>query len=88
MRITSMGQVTIPQESREQCGLLLHTQVRLVVENGRVLIEKESPTATRGQERLQRLRRARPLRSGLSSDALLALTRGDEQPGWCLWIRT
>jgi AbrB family looped-hinge helix DNA binding protein len=31
MRITSKGQVTIPQEIREQCGLLPHTQVRFVV---------------------------------------------------------
>ncbi|MFN9871419.1 MAG: AbrB/MazE/SpoVT family DNA-binding domain-containing protein [Cyanobacteriota bacterium] len=80
MRITSKGQVTIPQEIREQCGLLPHTQLRFVVENGRVLIEKESPIATRAQEGLQRLRRARPLRSRLSTDELLALTRGDEQP--------
>jgi AbrB family looped-hinge helix DNA binding protein len=80
MRITSKGQVTIPQEIREQCGLLPHTQVRFVVENGRVLIEKESPTATRAQEGLQRLRRVRPLRTRLSTDELLALTRGDAQP--------
>jgi hypothetical protein len=37
MRITSKGQVTIPQEIREQCCLLPHTQVRFVVEDGRVL---------------------------------------------------
>ena len=37
MRITSKGQATIPQEIREQCGLLPHTQVRFVVEDGRVL---------------------------------------------------
>ena len=80
IRITSKGQVTIPQEIREQCGLLPHTLVRFVVENGRVLIEKESPTATRVQEGLQRLRRVRPLRSRLSTDELLALTRGDAQP--------
>lgn len=37
MRITSKGQVTISQEIREQCGLLPHTQLRFVVEGGRVL---------------------------------------------------
>jgi AbrB family looped-hinge helix DNA binding protein len=79
MRITSKGQVTIPQEIREQCGLLPHTQVRFVVEDGRVLIEKDAPESSRGQEGLQRLRRAR-LRTRLSTDALLALTRGEEQP--------
>ena len=40
MRITSKGQVTIPQEIREHCGLLPHTEVRFVVDEGRVWIEK------------------------------------------------
>ena len=79
MRITSKGQVTIPQEIREQYGLLPHTEVRFVVENGRVLIEKEPEEPSRGSEGVQRLRRARP-RTRLSTDALLALTRGEEQP--------
>ncbi len=79
MRITSKGQVTIPQEIREQCGLLPHTQVRFVVEGGRVLIEKEPAEGSPGSEGLQRLRRAR-LRPRLSTDELLALTRGQEQP--------
>lgn len=78
MRITSKGQVTIPQEIREQCGLLPQTQVRFVVEDGRVLIEKDTPALSPGQDGLQRLRRA-SLRSRLSTDELLALTRGDEQ---------
>ena len=73
------GQVTIPQEIREQCGLLPHTQVRFVVEHGRVLIEKDTPALSPGQDGLQRLRRARP-RTRLSTDDLLALTRGEEQP--------
>ena len=79
MRITSKGQVTIPQEIREQCGLLPHTQVRFVVEDGRVLIEKDAAEGSRGREGLERLRRAR-LRTRLSTDELLALTRGEEQP--------
>ena len=58
---------------------LPHTQVRFVVENGRVLIEKESPNGSPGSEGLQRLRGAR-LRTRLSTDELLALSRGDEQP--------
>jgi len=79
MRITSKGQVTIPQEIREQCGLLPHTQVRFIVEHGRVLIEKEPEEPSRGSEGVQRLRRARP-RTRLSTEELLALTRGEEQP--------
>ena len=79
MRITSKGQVTIPQEIREQCGLMPHTQVRFLVENGRVLIEKESGALTPSRDGLQRLRRAR-LRTRLSTDELLALSRGEEHP--------
>jgi AbrB family looped-hinge helix DNA binding protein len=79
MRITSKGQVTIPQEIREQCGLLPHTQVRCLVQDGRLLIEKAPAEGSPGSEGLQRLRRAR-LRTRLSTDELLALTRGDEQP--------
>jgi AbrB family looped-hinge helix DNA binding protein len=78
MRITSKGQATIPQEIREQCGLLPHTQVRFVVEDGRVLIEKEPAEGSPGNEGLQRLRRAR-LRIRLSTDELLALSRAEEQ---------
>ena len=58
---------------------LSHTQVRFVVEGGRVLIEKEPAEGSPGSEGLQRLRRAR-LRTRLSTDELLALTRGQEQP--------
>jgi AbrB family looped-hinge helix DNA binding protein len=66
MRITSKGQVTIPQEIRKQCGLLPHTQLRFVVEDGRVLIEKEPAQGSPGSEGLQRLRRAR-LRTRLTA---------------------
>jgi len=79
MRITSKGQVTIPQEIREHCGLLPHTEVRFVVVEGRVWIEKQTQEASRSSEGLQRLRRAR-LRGRLSTDALLALTRGQDTP--------
>jgi bifunctional DNA-binding transcriptional regulator/antitoxin component of YhaV-PrlF toxin-antitoxin module len=87
MRITSKGKVSIPQDIREQCGLLPHTEVRFVVEDGRMLIEKDGPECSRGSEGLQRLRRAR-LRTRLSTDELLALTRGDigsaDSPKSCL----
>lgn len=78
MRITSKGQVTIPREIRHTCGLLPHTEVRFVVENGRVLIEKAPQAPSRGKEGLERLRQAR-LRTRMSTDELLSLTRGDER---------
>jgi antitoxin PrlF len=77
MRITSKGQVTIPLAIRERCGLLPHTQVEFVEENGRVVLQPARTTPSRGTAAVERLRRAR-LRTRLSTDELLALTRGEE----------
>jgi hypothetical protein len=49
------------------------------VEDGQVLNEKEPAQGSPGSEGLQRLRRAR-LRTRLSTDELLALSRGEDQP--------
>ena len=75
--ITSKGQVTIPQEIRERCGLLPHTSVQFREENGRVVIEKATPSPSPGEEAIQRLRQAR-VRTQLSTEQLLALTRGED----------
>ena len=76
MRVTSKGQITIPQAIRERCGLLPHTEVHFVEEGGRVFLEKDDSQPSRGTEAVQRLQQAR-LRTRLSTDQLLALTRGD-----------
>jgi AbrB family looped-hinge helix DNA binding protein len=77
MRITSKGQVTIPQAIRRQCGLLPHSEVEFRVEEGRVILEKASQALSRGEEALQLLRQGL-ISSPLSTDQLLALTRGEE----------
>ncbi|MEB3321553.1 MAG: AbrB/MazE/SpoVT family DNA-binding domain-containing protein [Synechococcaceae cyanobacterium] len=77
MRITSKGQVTIPQAIRERCGLLPHTEVRFVEEGGRVYLEQRCEAPSRGEEGIARLRKARP-RTKLSTDELLALCRGQD----------
>ena len=77
--------MTIPQEIREQCGLLPHTEVRFVVDNGRVWIERQAQEPSRASDAQQRLRRDR-LHSRPSTDALLALTRGEASDWWCSWI--
>lgn len=51
--------------------------MRFVEEGGRVILEKLGDQPSRGKEGLQRLRHAR-LRTRLSTDELLALTRGSE----------
>jgi len=40
MRITSRGQVTIPQDIRKRYGLLPHTEVELVEVAGKVVLRK------------------------------------------------
>lgn len=75
MRITSKGQVTIPQEIREQFGLLPDTEVDFVVRRDSVQLvkAKERKRATRGARIVQRLRGTATVR--MTTDEILALTR-------------
>jgi AbrB family looped-hinge helix DNA binding protein len=75
MRITSKGQVTIPIEIRERLGLLPHTEVRFEVEGSAVRIVREERPGGRGARLLERLRGRAT--SGLSTEEIMALTRGD-----------
>ena len=54
MRITSKGQVTIPQAIREAAGLLRHTEVDFVLDHGTVTIVK-SVAGKSGENRGDRL---------------------------------
>lgn len=78
MRITSKGQVTIPQAVREAAGLLPNTEVDFVVEDGNVMIRKARPTlgSSRGH-RAVRLLRGRAGGVGMTTDEIMALTRGE-----------
>lgn len=78
MRITSKGQVTIPQEIREEAGLLPHTEVRFeITKDGvRIIKVEESDRPTRGRMLVERLRRA-GRQVSMSTDEIMALTRGE-----------
>ena len=78
MRITSKGQVTIPRAIRDAAGMLPNTEVDFVLEAGEVKVVKTTAArrATRGSAAVQRLR-GRARRSPLSTDEILALTRGE-----------
>lgn len=78
MRITSKGQVTIPQAVREEAGLLPHTEVEFVVERDGVRIVKSRRTGRpdRGAVAIRRLRAAGG-HVTMSTDEIMALTRGD-----------
>ena len=79
MRITTKGQVTIPQHIREAAGFLPLTEVEFELDGSAVRIVKArlAKKPTRGELAVQRLRRAAG-HVTMSTDELMALTRGDE----------
>ncbi len=76
MRITTKGQVTIPIEIREKLGLLPNCEVVFELDRDSVRIRKAKGTMSRGERLLERMRGARP-RPGMTTDQLMALTRGE-----------
>jgi AbrB family looped-hinge helix DNA binding protein len=79
MRITAKGQVTIPQDVREEAGLLPHTEVEFILEPDGVRIVKapQARRPTRGALLVDRLRRSKGQVS-MSTDEIMAHSRGDE----------
>jgi len=75
MRITSKGQVTIPQEVRERFGLLPDTEVDFVVKRNSVHLVKGKARRreSRGERIVSRLKGTSTVR--MSTDEILALTR-------------
>jgi len=74
MRITSKGQVTIPQPIRERLGLLPYSEVEFELEHDSVRIRKAHRTSARGDAVVARARGTATSR--LTTDEILALTRG------------
>ena len=77
MRITSKGQVTIPQEIREKAGLLPNTEVEFKLANGRVTLRPVGKRNSPGKAAVEDLRGSlRHLKR--TTDQLMALTRGED----------
>ena len=79
MRITSKGQVTIPQAVREQTGLMPGTDVEFCVDESGVHLVKTGPDGkhpTRGELLVARLRGKGDFK--MTTDELMALMRGDQ----------
>lgn len=88
MRITTKGQVTIPQHIRERLGLLPHTEVDFTLEGDVAYLRKvdtdEAQQAQQRQQGTEALSRSeilmrrmeRPSAVTMSTDEILALTRG------------
>ena len=81
MRITSKGQVTIPQDIREAAGMLPNTEVEFLYDGDIVTlvrsVDDRSRRPTRGDMVIAALQRGRPHFS-MSTDEIMALTRGDD----------
>ncbi len=77
MRLTSKGQVTIPKLLRTRYGIALNSEVTFEPTQGGILIK---PAAEPRLKRLAAaLRRARgSADSGLSTDEIMRMTRGED----------
>jgi len=76
MKLTSKGQVTIPQALRKRYGLTAQSEVTFEAAEGGVLIKPAS--APRVQRLKTALRRARgSADNGLSTAEIMRLTRGE-----------
>jgi AbrB family looped-hinge helix DNA binding protein len=75
MRITSKGQVTIPQHIRETAGLLPHTEVEFVLEGDRVYVRRLESAPGRGQALVQHLKGRATVK--MTTDEIMRLTRGE-----------
>ena len=76
MKITTKGQVTIPQEIRERLGLLPHTEVDFEVRD-EVVVLKKAEVRRRGPRIVERLRGRGDVQ--MSTDEILALTRDEDR---------
>jgi AbrB family looped-hinge helix DNA binding protein len=76
MRITSKGQVTIPQDIRERYGLLPHTEVEFVVEGETVFLCKANGENHRMRAWLDQARGSADIK--MTTAQIMALTRGED----------
>ena len=73
MRVTSKGQVTIPQDIRERLGLFPNTEVTFDVVGDTVRIRKQKRSKNRGHQLIAQLRGKGTIK--LTTDEIMALTR-------------
>ena len=76
MKITTKGQVTIPQSIRERFGFLPHTEVDFEVRGDVVVLKKADGRQRRGRRAVETLRGRGD--EPMTTEEILALTRGDD----------
>ena len=77
MRITSKGRVTIPVDVREKAGLHPNVEVNVLFQNGVATVERADGERglSHGARMVARMRGRGD--SGLSTDEIMAMTRGE-----------
>ena len=75
MRVTTKGQVTIPQEVREKLGITPAVEIDFVEEKGRFYLVKRSGEPKRVRK-FGKLRGVANVK--MSTDEIMALTRGSK----------
>jgi AbrB family looped-hinge helix DNA binding protein len=80
MRITTKGQVTIPQEIRERAHLLPGSEVDFVYRRGEVVLKARGRRQSRGRRAIERARGAANERrfENWSTDEIMRYLRGDD----------
>jgi AbrB family looped-hinge helix DNA binding protein len=81
MKITSKGQVTIPQDIREKAGLHPNTEAEFAWERGRVILRPAGKRASKGERLVQGLKdlgkhRSKGPTGRMTTDQLMELLRG------------
>ena len=75
MKITSKGQVTIPQELRNKLGFFPGTEVEFIPEGNSLKLTKSKTAPGKGAKLIEQLKSKATIR--LSTDEIMALTRGE-----------
>ena len=79
MRVTSKGQVTIPQDIREKLGIRPGTEVEFVFRGGYARLIKGKPkngAMTRGQRAVALAAGKGSINQDLTTEQIMAITRG------------
>jgi AbrB family looped-hinge helix DNA binding protein len=79
MRVTSKGQVTIPQDVREKLGIFPGTEVDFVVRGDSaklVKAKRKNGTMTRGERIVALAAGKGSVNRDLTTDQIMAITRG------------
>jgi len=77
MRLTSKGQVTIPQNIRELAGLKPYDEVEFEYRNKQIVVKPVKRATTPAEEAIALLRGSATSKLDLSADEWLEMTRGE-----------